>query len=109
MAVDNVDRRIRLMRTPEGLKRLTRNYWREYRPDFYRKLERSGRLEGAVERAVSETLAAFERTEKKLIQDGCTPLQARLRAWDMVCEQWIFVPHEADLPSTKSRKRPSGR
>jgi hypothetical protein len=94
----DLKRRLELQKTPEGLKQLAREHWKEHRPTMYRDMEESGRLESALKSAVEVTLDAMKRTKAQLVENGYTPSQADLTAWELLREEWILLPSEEDMP-----------
>lgn len=68
-----------------------KEHWRKYRPKMSRDLERQGKLDAAL-------YAAQELTAKALadaiLRDGLSHDQA----WELVREEWIFLPDEEDVP-----------
>jgi hypothetical protein len=62
-------------------------HWKEHRPKMVRELEQEGKLLEMVLEAVSNTLEALYRleVEKKVPAN---------QAWEMMREEWLFLPPE---------------
>jgi hypothetical protein len=74
----------------QGLTSLEReilDHWREFRPRMCRRLGEN--LIPAVKRAASLTMAALHQ----LMTEGNLPHN---QAWEMVREEWAFLPEEND-------------
>lgn len=66
-------------------------HWKEHRPKMYRELKKNGRL-------LKAAYAAQELTADSLgtlLEAGVPYFQA----WEMVRENWIYLPTERDQPS----------
>ena len=77
---------------PWGLQ--AKEHWKEHRPKMYRQLEESGRLEDALYAAQELTVAAMA----DLIERGVNWYQA----WELIREEWLFLPSEEDVPELGS-------
>ena len=64
-------------------------HWKEFQPTLYSQLEKSGKLDAAVQQAALQP--AEEMTE--LEESGMTEHEA----WEMTREQYLFPPQEASL------------
>ena len=65
-----------------------KDHWKEHRPRMYRELEQMGQLDQSVYEAQERTGAAHW----ELIQAGMDDHAA----WEMIREQWAFLPAEED-------------
>ena len=67
-------------------------HWRKHRPKMYAALEKSGHLRASLYAAQELTSKAMYDLEvvKKLPHD---------QAWELVREEWAFVPSEDDVPA----------
>jgi hypothetical protein len=68
------------------LGRQIKRHWKTFRPNMYKELLREGTLDRLVIAAQEQTLQAYA----KLIQSGLPDNQA----WEMVREEWAFLPEE---------------
>ncbi len=66
-------------------------HWQEHRPKMYRALARSGQLRKAVFSAQELTSDSLS----DLVQKGLDYYQA----WELVREEWAFLPSEEDVPT----------
>jgi hypothetical protein len=71
-----------------------REHWKEFQPNRYSALVKSGKLEAALQDAAERTL----REQMDLEDQGFDP-QA---AWEMVRERYLFVPEEGKKPTAYS-------
>ena len=74
--------------------RMAEAHWREHLPRKVRELEAQGRLRPALIEAQEQTASAMDRLMRDLSQQGLTPQQAHDRAWELVREQYLFLPPE---------------
>lgn len=66
-------------------------HWQEHRPKMYRALRQTGQLKKAVFSAQELTSDSLS----DLLQKGLPYNQA----WELVREEWAFLPSEEDLPT----------
>ena len=66
-----------------------KTHWKEFQPTLYSQLEKSGKLDAALQQAAQQT--AEEMNELEL--SGMTEHEA----WEMTREQYLFPPQEASL------------
>ena len=71
---------------PENIKA----HWKKFRPTMYRELEQQGILDQQAQNASDLTKDALA----DLIEQGLPYNQA----WEMVRENWAFLPSEEDQP-----------
>jgi hypothetical protein len=79
---------------PPQLVRLGREileHWRVHRPRMYADLKRQGELEAAALDAQERTVGALV----DLLHKGVPYPQA----WELVREEWAFLPSEEDVPA----------
>jgi len=57
-------------------------------------LKKSGYLEEALENAAKFTLEAYVVEKWRLLERGFPENQAHQVAWELVREEWLFVPDE---------------
>lgn len=75
-------------------KRRAKDHWKEFQPKLYASLEKSGKLEAALEDAAERTYR--EMTE---LEDQGFDHQD---AWEMVRERYLFLPEEGMKPTAYS-------
>lgn len=88
---------------------LARAHWKEHRPKMYRELKAKGQLEQALQRAAENTLEAKYQIIDHLREVNTPPqdFEERVKfenmiahqAWELVREEWIFLPSEEDVPN----------
>lgn len=66
-------------------------HWQEFRPKMCRDLEKQGKLRQSVYAAQELTVQALYDLE---VKQGLP----RNQAWELVREQWAFLPAESDQP-----------
>ena len=66
-----------------------RAHWKEFQPTLFSQLQKSGKLDAALQQAA--TLTAEEMNQ--LEQSGMTEHEA----WEMTRERYLFPPQEASL------------
>lgn len=64
-------------------------HWKEYQPTLYGQLEKSGKLNAALQMAAQQTAEEMNELE----QSGMTEHEA----WEMTRERYLFPPEEANL------------
>lgn len=74
---------------PAVWKEQAREHWAEFQPTRFRELNEAGKLEDALDYAVAQTW----REMKSLMDSGCYAHEA----WEMVRENYLFVPEEPGL------------
>lgn len=75
--------------------RMAEKHWREFCPKLVAELEAKGTLHEMLLEAEEKTDAEVDQIRRQLIQQGQTPQQAHDTAWEMVREQYIFLPPES--------------
>ena len=73
---------------------LAEKHWREFCPKMVMELERTGRLQAMLLEAEEKTEAEMDQLRRQLMRQGLTAQQAHDQAWEMVREQYIFLPPE---------------
>ena len=68
-----------------------KEHWKEYRPKMYKALEERGTLKKHLNSAVERTGNEYCQA----IEDGLEPQEA----WEIVRENYLFLPSEEDMPS----------
>ena len=64
-------------------------HWKEFQPTLYSQLEKSGKLDAALQMAAQQTAEEMNELE----ESGMTEHEA----WEMTREQYLFPPQEASL------------
>ena len=64
-------------------------HWKEFQPTLYGQLEKSGKLDAALQQAALQTAEEMNELE----ESGMTEHEA----WEMTREQYLFPPQEASL------------
>ena len=64
-------------------------HWKEFQPTLYSQLEKSGKLDAALQQAALQTAEEMNELE----ESGMTEHEA----WEMTREQYLFPPQEASL------------
>ena len=73
-----------------GLAPQIKAHWKKYRPKMAKALEATGHLDEAVQTAADLTSEALaDQVEKGLPYN---------QAWELVREDWAFLPTEEDMP-----------
>ena len=75
--------------------RMAERHWREHCPQMVAELEATGRLHAMLLDAEEQTERELDSLRRHFIQQGLTPPQAHLRAWEIVQERYIFLPPES--------------
>lgn len=78
----------------DGLALEIKAHWKKYRPQMYRQLEQDKKLDQALHEASERTGQAFAQQ----VEGGLEPSSA----WEMVREEWAFLPSEQDQPHRPS-------
>ncbi|MCI0541215.1 MAG: hypothetical protein L0Z50_38935 [Verrucomicrobiales bacterium] len=73
---------------------MAERHWREFLPKMVAELEGKGQLHEMLLEAEEKTAAEMDQVRRRLIQQGWTPDQAHLSAWEIVRERYIFLPEE---------------
>ena len=74
---------------------MAEKHWREFRPKIVQQLEKEGRLMEALWEAQETTLDEMEVLTRKMEREqGLTPGQAQVTAWELVREKYILLPPE---------------
>ena len=66
-----------------------KTHWKEFQPTLYSQLEKSGKLDAALQQAALQTAEEMNELE----ESGMTEHEA----WEMTREQYLFPPQEASL------------
>ena len=68
-----------------------KEHWKKVRPKLYQSLKESRKLDQAAQRAADLTSERFGQA----IENGLSHDQA----WELVREQFVFLPSEEDVPN----------
>ena len=74
---------------------MAEKHWREFLPKMTAELLAKGRLHELLLEAEQKTKAEMDGLRHQLMEQGLTEQQARDQAWEMVREQYIFLPPES--------------
>jgi hypothetical protein len=75
---------------------MAEKHWREFCPRMVQQLETEGRLMEALWEAQETTLDEMEVLTRKMEREqGLTPEQAQVTAWELVREKYILLPPES--------------
>lgn len=75
---------------------MAEKHWREFRPRMVTQLETEGRLMEALWEAQETTLDEMETLTRQMEREqGMTPGQAQVTAWELVREKYILLPPES--------------
>ena len=74
---------------------MAEKHWREFCPRMVRQLETEGRLMETLWEAQEMALDEMEVLTRKMEREqGLTPGQAQVTAWELVREKYILLPPE---------------
>jgi hypothetical protein len=73
---------------------MAEKHWREFLPKMTAELEAKHQLHELLLEAEEQTQAEMTRLRPQLMKQGLTEQQADTQAWEMVREQYIFLPPE---------------
>ena len=75
---------------------MAERHWRQFLPLMVARLEARGDLMPMLLMAEDSTATEMDSIRRQLIKQGVTPKQAHDTAWEMVREQFIFLPPESN-------------
>ena len=75
-----------------GLGLQIKAHWKKYRPKMYAELEKAGKLQESLH-------AAQELTGEELYRLTVKEKLPHNQAWELVSQEWAFLPSEEDRPS----------
>ena len=75
--------------------RMAEKHWRQFLPRRVADLQAEGMLHAALLEAEDKTEEELDALRRQLIGQGLTAQQAHDRAWEMVRENYIFLPPES--------------
>jgi hypothetical protein len=73
---------------------MAEKHWREHCPKMVRELEAAGQLHQMLLEAEEKTKDEMIQLTQRLRNQGLTPQQAHVRAWEMVRGNYILLPPE---------------
>ncbi len=76
--------------------RMAEKHWREFRPKMVAEMEAKGILQEMLLEAEDKTASEMHDLTMKFQKQGLTAQQAHDRAWEMVREEYILLPPEAN-------------
>lgn len=76
-----------------------RSHWKEFQPTLYSQLEKSGKLNQALQQAAMKTAEEMDELE----QQGMTEHEA----WEMTRERYLFPPEEQSLMQDEDEDEPT--
>lgn len=71
-------------------------HWRQHYPRIVQELEAAGKLQAALQEAQDRTIDEMERLIRQGLKQGLTAQQARDQAWELVRENYIVLPLQAE-------------
>ncbi len=75
---------------------MAEKHWREFRPKMVAEMEAKGILQEMLLEAEEKTASEMHDLTMKFQKQGLTAQQAHDRAWEMVREEYILLPPEAN-------------
>ncbi len=76
--------------------RMAEKHWREHCPKMVNALEAKGQLQAMLLEAEEKTKDEMIELTQQFRNQGLTAQQAHDRAWEMVREEYILLPPEAE-------------